>query len=349
MDDLALLCNLYGDGPATLKRLREAGCGTIEVLERIAPEELAEIVGTTPAAARRFLREARLLGERTGTRLLEEEETGAPLASREESSDSPRDEPRDETEREQESERDPEELGAPLPDEPARSPWRDPLLDRVLESWRERDAAGEELRVAAAPAQELGELAASGTPLRPDLLDGLDLDGCARLRRFGVDSLEDLLQARALDLSDAMEVGLTSIARLQFLARRHLEQRRISALEERGPILVPHRPPAPAAEPRGGPATLSSSASPSGSELLTGPHPWPDPHPPTAPSSTARSTTGSEAPRHKFSLAEIPVLSASPGIGEDVEEFARRLRGAAVTKSRSTADLREAGSAGPFA
>ena len=80
MDALALLCNLYGDGPATLKRLRSAGLSTVESLEEVEAPGLADTLETTEAAARRFLREARLLGER----MVEggfEEEAQPPIAT----------------------------------------------------------------------------------------------------------------------------------------------------------------------------------------------------------------------------------------------------------------------------
>ena len=80
MDALALLCNLYGDGPATLKRLRSAGLSTVESLDEVEAPGLADTLETTEAAARRFLREARLLGER----MVEggfEEEAQPPIAT----------------------------------------------------------------------------------------------------------------------------------------------------------------------------------------------------------------------------------------------------------------------------
>src|SRR5437762_13113342 len=66
MDVIALLCNLHADGPATLRVLRRAGLTTPARIEAEPDERLAEILGTSPAAARRFAREARLLAHRTG-------------------------------------------------------------------------------------------------------------------------------------------------------------------------------------------------------------------------------------------------------------------------------------------
>ncbi len=64
MDSLALLCNLYGDGPTSLRRLREAGYGTLEAVATLEPEKLAGLLRTSVRAARRFQSEARLLGAR---------------------------------------------------------------------------------------------------------------------------------------------------------------------------------------------------------------------------------------------------------------------------------------------
>jgi len=74
MDALALLCTLHADGPATLKRLRAMGCGSLALLLERDVDALAEGLDVPPAAARRLLREARLLRERVGVDTLEAEE-----------------------------------------------------------------------------------------------------------------------------------------------------------------------------------------------------------------------------------------------------------------------------------
>jgi len=72
MDSLLYLCNLHADGPATLRRLHAHDVRSAADLARIPTERLAEWLGTSPAAARRFVREATLA---TGTtRELELEE-----------------------------------------------------------------------------------------------------------------------------------------------------------------------------------------------------------------------------------------------------------------------------------
>ena len=74
MDALALLCTLHADGPATLKRLRAMGCGSLALLLERDVDALAGGLGVPAAAARRLLREARLLRERVGVDTLEAEE-----------------------------------------------------------------------------------------------------------------------------------------------------------------------------------------------------------------------------------------------------------------------------------
>src|SRR5688572_2175389 len=100
MDSLALLCNLYGDGPATLRRLREMGLASLEAIADAEPEKLAGILRTSVRSARRFQAEGRLLIARTAA--------GEPTAAR--------------------------EASAPAEVEPS-----DPLLKKVLETWRRLD------------------------------------------------------------------------------------------------------------------------------------------------------------------------------------------------------------------
>lgn len=77
MNSLALLCNLYGEGPVTLRRLREAGCRTCDDIGRLDAAELARVLRGSLAAAERFRREAGGLSGRT----LDADEPPAPLAS----------------------------------------------------------------------------------------------------------------------------------------------------------------------------------------------------------------------------------------------------------------------------
>jgi hypothetical protein len=66
MVNLALLCNLYADGPTTLGRLRELGCEGLEDVEKLARADLEWALQAGSAACERFRREARLLRERDG-------------------------------------------------------------------------------------------------------------------------------------------------------------------------------------------------------------------------------------------------------------------------------------------
>jgi len=64
MDNLALLCNLHADGPATLQRLRRLGCESILSLLELEAADLAARLDWNERSAARFLREAGLLSER---------------------------------------------------------------------------------------------------------------------------------------------------------------------------------------------------------------------------------------------------------------------------------------------
>src|SRR5262245_36540556 len=64
MDGLALLCNLYADGPVTLKRLRAAHVESLRELDRATPERLAGWLHASVPQARAFLEEARKLARR---------------------------------------------------------------------------------------------------------------------------------------------------------------------------------------------------------------------------------------------------------------------------------------------
>jgi hypothetical protein len=64
MDGLALLCNLFADGPVTLRRLRAAGFGALAELERIELARLAECIHCSIPQARDFADEARKLARR---------------------------------------------------------------------------------------------------------------------------------------------------------------------------------------------------------------------------------------------------------------------------------------------
>lgn len=64
MDGLALLCNLFADGPVTLRRLRAAHLASLAEVERVEPESLAECLHASVPQARSFAEEARRLRQR---------------------------------------------------------------------------------------------------------------------------------------------------------------------------------------------------------------------------------------------------------------------------------------------
>ncbi|MDG1490871.1 MAG: hypothetical protein P8R43_03200, partial [Planctomycetota bacterium] len=74
MDALALLCTLHADGPSSLKRLRSRGCADLSTLLSRTPDALAEDLSIERPAARRLIREGRLLADRVGVSALEVEE-----------------------------------------------------------------------------------------------------------------------------------------------------------------------------------------------------------------------------------------------------------------------------------
>ncbi len=76
MDPLALLCNLYAEGPSTLRILRRAGIRTLRNVLATNDWALAEILGTSPSSARRFAREAERLAETATARMFDLEESG---------------------------------------------------------------------------------------------------------------------------------------------------------------------------------------------------------------------------------------------------------------------------------
>lgn len=262
MDAMALLCTLHADGPATLKRLRQAGCSTLESLEALDAERLAALVASTPAAARRLQKEARGLRERLhgGTSSASSAPARAEAPTR---VDTAAAEAARALDAELASSSAVEVPRAPLPSSPAfaaaaplepqldeRSshsaanpgesvaielPAREKrLVQRVVDAWRTRDAeettaldAAEARLERVRPAERGEELAVVppselGTPLHPQDLDGLDADLVARLSAAGYGSLEALAHADVVELVQRVPAGYSRLARLAALARRAL-------------------------------------------------------------------------------------------------------------------------------
>lgn len=216
MDALALLCTLHADGPTTLRRLRDAGCGSLEELGNVSADRLAELLGVSPAAARRFLREAQSLADRLGGQDLEPEDVATPIAA---SAPSHSD----------------HGLLSPTPPAAARGLDRTDrkVLERVIDRWREadeRDAArslptAQRATLRMSPSERPDERApepelSHGTKLALDVIDGLDSHTARRLESAGCATVEELAAASALDLARESELPFTLVRRLQFLAQR---------------------------------------------------------------------------------------------------------------------------------
>lgn len=220
MDALALLCTLHADGPATLKALRARGYSTITEFARLDGDRVAEDLGIRPAAARRLIREAKIIEQRIGLGDLEAEEA-PPVAHRETGP--------------------PPELA--IGDLPA--PRAEALLDdgdrdlvaRVAESSevdaspaREPDRSVEPVEVTSERGLErVSEEIPAPTPssgagvLEVGALPGLDEAMIDDLRAAGVSTLAELGAAESLFLTRNLGVTFAQARRLRFLARRAAE------------------------------------------------------------------------------------------------------------------------------
>jgi len=227
MDTLALLCNLHADGPATLLRLRRAGCESLAGLRRLDPSALARELGWGENTALRFLREARLLTERTEGALASEVEEAVELeSSLVEEFDGGHD---DAEEHAPENEEEADE-------ESAEEPAAEVGVEALLGAWRELDRVS--------PPSEPVEFVIPRPPrargdrrLEELALDGLTPELVVRLAGKGVRTLVELCEASELELARAVGLGLTRFKRLQFQARRTLAQEQAgSAADE---VLAP--------------------------------------------------------------------------------------------------------------
>lgn len=188
MDALALLCTLHGDGPATLKRLRRAGCATLEDVDRRDPEELAGLLEVTDSVARRFGREARHLVQRMEGQALDREESGepGPIAT------------------------------APGPSNLDRNDRA--ILSSVLDRWREQDSR--ELVLPAEPIVAEDEPEVAARAIAPGAVDGLDAELSRALAAEGIGTLEELADADGLLLATAIGQPFSTVRRIQFLGQR---------------------------------------------------------------------------------------------------------------------------------
>ncbi|MEQ1891081.1 MAG: helix-hairpin-helix domain-containing protein [Planctomycetota bacterium] len=217
MDTLALLCNLHADGPATLLALRRAGFESLAALRRLEPTSLARTLDWNERTAERFLREATLLAARTGG-FDEEAEADVSAFELESTLVAELDGPSDEAEGDDASA---EELDEDSAAEPALAEPEG--VEALLGAWRELDRV--------APPTEPGEFVIPRpAPARSDRrLEELELDGLTselrvRLAGLGLRTLRELAEANELELARALGLPYTRLKRLQFLARRALEQ-----------------------------------------------------------------------------------------------------------------------------
>lgn len=181
MDALALLCTLHADGPSTLARLRAADCTTIERVAAESPERLAELMWTSAHAAARFQREAHNLIGRLGA--------------------------------------EPGMVALDTATEPA--PSRPQLLERVLSTWRERDAAEalpqvDELR----PSRPSDVCALVPPAIALGAIDGIDGDASSALSRDGIGDLAALARCDALATARRTGLSYSRVVRLRALAKR---------------------------------------------------------------------------------------------------------------------------------
>ncbi|MFT5079625.1 MAG: hypothetical protein ACI84E_000266, partial [Planctomycetota bacterium] len=251
-----LLCNLHGDGPATLAGLRELGCFELFEVLTISPDSLVQLFEGNERIARRFGREAALLADRLGelpvTQEVAAEAQSFAYDSIEEVSPSPDIEefipepenwaPEVLTPFPALSRGGPESaalLGIeplPAPKLPTETPVfqaggaNGPVVKAVLALWSRLD--GREVQPATPPSSGLAEAS----------LDGLTEELVRKLTSAGIQSLGQLLEANVLDLSSATNIPYTKLAHLQFLGRKQLVP------EQRGELTPFERPDQPAPE-----------------------------------------------------------------------------------------------------
>lgn len=219
MDEMALLCNLHADGPATLKVLRRAGLRALPDVCGFDVRKLADTLGVSPAFARRFAREARLLAGRMGSAVLEIEE-GEPSAVTDERA-TPEAEPL-------RADR------APRADSLARAVHEHtPALQDSIATTRSYELAHEkshasarvEVAARAVPRAERSSIVPStGTRLACDLIAGLDRECCDRLVAQGIRTLEELAAAPGLALARRLALPLPRLLDLQYLAQQRLAE-----------------------------------------------------------------------------------------------------------------------------
>lgn len=190
MDALALLCNLYGEGPATLKRLRSHGVRSIDDLGGRSVDDCARLLSVSAAQARRFLKEA----EQIEHRVLERR----PAAP------------------------------APTVVSPSTSRSRSRRVQRTMKGQiaaaARRWNREVEREVAASPAPTVAAVAARAPAATPWSGEGLDDATRGGLQRAGLTSLEDVAGVDADELCAAAGLSISQVLFAQGLARRRLRE-----------------------------------------------------------------------------------------------------------------------------
>lgn len=222
MDALALLCNLYADGPSSRQQLVDAGLETLASVEGASSERISEILGASPRRGDRLRREAQVLRKRLNAGDLDREESHAP----------------------------PSEAKA---DEPMPT-----AVERALAAWRRLDAevassggvdpepsfghgvlegAGQPPNTARgsagaasssredrapAPPEATPVLEVAGTPIPLNTLPLLDVEARGRLHAKGCLDLETLADWDPIDVAEVIDAPLTRCIHLRFAVRKFL-------------------------------------------------------------------------------------------------------------------------------
>jgi hypothetical protein len=246
MNSLALLCNLHGDGPATLAALRTLGCSDLGGVPLVSSSEFVDIFGGDQKTALRFQREAQILAERLGEQPLQQFQkpqlTSAQeaLAMGNERSLvdpnveglAPQQEPQNST------------LLTPFPSLSTKRPTPTPVtplepspaptprlpvyskgavVHAVLDLWKRLDStesgAPAQPNPTSASATTVSSVQPSAGSLAEAGLDGLTDAILDQLTGVGVTTVSQLLEADILALAKQVGLPYTKLAHLQFLGR----------------------------------------------------------------------------------------------------------------------------------
>ena len=190
MDAFALLCNLHGNGPLTLRRLRRAGIHTLGEVASLSPDQLATVMAGPRSLALRFASEARELSRRVALEPLESDD---------------------------------EPVAAAPTRRPARAPATSVAAGERAASIQPLESvpaqASEPTLAPEPPAPDLN-LARDDSLLAPGLIEGLDRSLCERLVAQGVRTLETLHAMTELSFARAVGIPYPKLIELQYQARR---------------------------------------------------------------------------------------------------------------------------------